>query len=66
MRPGKHDAFQAFADAVMRPAGMRVFGADEMTGALERRGLIDLRRDVRGFLQLVGGRKPSGDEPMPR
>lgn len=52
------DAFQAVADAVMRPAGMRVFGAGEVTGALARRGLIDLRRDVSGFLQLVGGRKP--------
>lgn len=52
------DAFQAFADAVMRPAGMRVFGAHEVTGALARRGLVDLRRDVSGFLQLVAGSKP--------
>lgn len=52
------DALQAFADAVMRPVGMRVFGAREVTGALAQRGLIDLRRDVSGFLQLVVGGKP--------
>jgi ubiquinone/menaquinone biosynthesis C-methylase UbiE len=57
------DAFQALADAVMRPAGMRVFGAHEVTGALAQRGLIDLRRDVSGFLQLVAGRALNAEEP---
>lgn len=46
------------ADAVMRPAGMRVFGADEVTAALAARGLIDVRRELSGVLQLVGATRP--------
>lgn len=46
------------ADALTRPAGMRVFGADEVTAALRERGLVDVRRELAGFLQLVGGTAP--------
>lgn len=52
------DALQPLTDALLRPAGMRVFGAREVTAALAHRGLIDLRRDVSGFVQLVAGHRP--------
>ncbi len=46
------------ADALMRPAGMRVFGADEVTAALRDRGLVHVRRELAGFLQLAAGSRP--------
>jgi ubiquinone/menaquinone biosynthesis C-methylase UbiE len=41
-----------------RPSGVRVFGPQEITDALAGHGLEDVRREIRGFAQLVGARKP--------
>lgn len=46
------------ARAVAAPSGLRVFGADEITEAFRAHGLVDVRRDLRGFSQIVGARKP--------
>jgi len=43
---------------VERLSGMRVFEADEITGALAERGFIDVRQRVSGLVQFVGGRLP--------
>jgi hypothetical protein len=46
-------------DAVVRNlTGIRVFGGDELTGALESHGLVDVRRRVAGFAQFVSARRP--------
>jgi len=39
-------------------AGIRMFEPDEITDALRARGLVDVRRQVTGFVQFVGARKP--------
>ena len=44
---------------VKRLTGVRVFGHDELTGALSARGLIDLWQHVAGVAQFVGARKPA-------
>jgi len=41
---------------VERLSGMRVFEADEITGALAERGFEDIRCRVSGLVQFVGGR----------
>jgi SAM-dependent methyltransferase len=38
--------------------GVRLFGHDELTGALRERGLADIRQHVAGLGQFVGARKP--------
>jgi SAM-dependent methyltransferase len=40
-------------------AAIRMFERDEITGALEGHGLVDVRRRVTGLTQFVGGRKPA-------
>jgi SAM-dependent methyltransferase len=37
-------------------SGMRVFGQDEITGALRERGFVDVHQRVHGLTQFVGGR----------
>ena len=39
-----------------RASGMKVFEADEITGALEQRGFTSIHRGVAGMVQFVGGR----------
>jgi SAM-dependent methyltransferase len=39
--------------------GVRIFGHDELTGALTARGLIDVQQRVAGLAQFVGARKPA-------
>ncbi|MDP9346210.1 MAG: methyltransferase domain-containing protein [Actinomycetota bacterium] len=39
-------------------SGMHVFEADDITGALTDRGLVDVHQRVAGFTQFVGGRLP--------
>ncbi len=47
-------------DAVVRTlTGVRIFGRDELTGALERNGLEGIGRHVSGMGQFVGGRLPA-------
>jgi SAM-dependent methyltransferase len=41
---------------VERLSGIRVFEADEITGALADRGFVDVRQRVSGLVQFVGGR----------
>lgn len=41
-----------------RPSGIRVFGQDEVTGALADRGLESIHQRVGGVAQFVGARKP--------
>lgn len=43
---------------VGRASGMRLFGVDEITGALERRGFGDIQQRLAGATQFVGGRLP--------
>jgi SAM-dependent methyltransferase len=38
--------------------GVRMFGRDELTGALAAQGLIDIEQDVRGLGQFVAARGP--------
>ena len=48
------------ADAVVRPlTGVRVFGRDDLTGALASHGLADVRLRASGFAQFVSARRPS-------
>lgn len=47
------------AAAVGHLGGMRVFGADEVTGALTRRGLEITEHRVAGATQIVGARRPA-------
>ena len=39
-------------------SGQRMFERDEITGALEDRGLKDVRQRISGLAQFVGGRLP--------
>lgn len=39
-------------------SGFRWFGPDEITGALEDHGLVEIRREIRGVMQYVGARRP--------
>jgi len=48
------------ANAVVRGlSGVRVFGQDELTRALEAQGAIDIERKVSGLAQFVSARKPA-------
>jgi len=67
LAPGGRVAILTSARAPLTPApvgalvgaatGLRVFGRDEITGALEERGFEDVRRQISGFAQFVGARK---------
>ncbi len=47
------------ANAVVRPlSGVRVFGRDELTGALVDGGLVGVEQQVTGLAQFVSGRRP--------
>ncbi len=49
----------AVTDAVVRRAtGIRVFGREDLTGALREHGFTGVRRRVTGFAQFVSARKP--------
>jgi SAM-dependent methyltransferase len=46
-------------DALVRPlSGTRIFGRDELTGALEERGLTAIDRRLTGLAQFVSARAP--------
>jgi hypothetical protein len=36
-----------------------MFSAEEITDALKAAGMLGVTRDIRGFTQLVGARKPA-------
>ena len=40
-------------------SGVRIFGREELTGALTRGGLVDVEQRIAGLAQFVSGRKPS-------
>jgi hypothetical protein len=45
-------------DALVRPlTGIRMFGRDDLTGALREHGLVDVRRRVSGLAQFVSARR---------
>lgn len=46
--------------AVAGFGGLRVFGRDEITGALSTHGITSITQEVRGVTQIVGGRKVGG------
>lgn len=49
------------ANALVRPlTGVRIFGRDDLTDALRRLELVDVRQRVTGLAQFVGARKPAG------
>jgi ubiquinone/menaquinone biosynthesis C-methylase UbiE len=72
LAPGGRVAILTSARAPLTPApvgalvgaatGLRVFGRDEITSALEERGFVDVKRRISGLAQFVGGRK-GGDRP---
>jgi ubiquinone/menaquinone biosynthesis C-methylase UbiE len=48
-------------DAVVRPlTGVRMFGRDDLTGALASHGLAGVRLRTGRFAQFVSARRPSG------
>jgi SAM-dependent methyltransferase len=49
---------RAVDGALGRASGMRMFEPDEITEALEARGLVDVRRRIAGLTQFVGARLP--------
>lgn len=51
--------FGPLATAIGRVSGMRVFGPEEVTGALTRRGLEITAHRVAGATQIVGARRPA-------
>jgi SAM-dependent methyltransferase len=44
-----------------RLSGMRVFGQDELVGALQSRGFVDVHQRLTGLVQFVGGRLEGGE-----
>jgi SAM-dependent methyltransferase len=49
------------ADAVVRPlTGIRIFGREDLTGALRRHGLVDVRLQMSGLAQFVSARRLNG------
>jgi SAM-dependent methyltransferase len=49
----------AVSDAVVRGlTGVRIFGRDELTGALAGHGLVEVGQRVAGFAQFVSARRP--------
>jgi ubiquinone/menaquinone biosynthesis C-methylase UbiE len=67
LAPGGRVAILTSARAPLTPApvgalvgaatGLRVFGRDEITGALEERGFEGVQRQISGLAQFVGARK---------
>ncbi len=53
--PGLTRPIVNFAGAT---SGFRWFGPDEITGAFEDHGLVEIRREIRGVMQYVGARRP--------
>jgi ubiquinone/menaquinone biosynthesis C-methylase UbiE len=49
---------QALERAVAGPAGIRMFGQDEIVTALQERGFTDVRQRLSGLTQFAGGRVP--------
>jgi SAM-dependent methyltransferase len=49
---------QLFETALARPAGIRLFGREEIVEALRARGFTDIRQRISGLTQFVGGRLP--------
>jgi SAM-dependent methyltransferase len=41
-------------------SGMRMFDREELTGVLRAGGLVDVRQEIKGFVQFVNARKPAG------
>ena len=52
---------RAVSLAATAPGGIRVFGRDEITAALERAGMSEVRQRVSGFAQFVGARNPGAN-----
>lgn len=42
-----------------RRGGVHMFGRDELTDWLEKLGYQDIRREVHGFIQFIGARRPA-------
>ena len=53
---GRTAALRALETAVAAPAGIRMFGQDELIDALRARGFTDIRQRLSGLTQFVGGR----------
>jgi SAM-dependent methyltransferase len=53
---GRSTALRAWASLVQSRSGMRMFERDEVTGALEARGFVEVRQRLTGVTQFVGGR----------
>lgn len=50
---------RGFAQRVVGPAGMRVFGAHDITDRLTRAGFTEVVRETHGFFQYVAGTAPA-------
>jgi SAM-dependent methyltransferase len=53
---GRSAPLRTFESAVGSRSGMRMFEQDEIVGALEARGFVEIRQRLSGFTQFVGGR----------
>jgi SAM-dependent methyltransferase len=56
---GRTAPLRALETAVAAPAGIRMFGQEELTDALRFRGFTDVRQRLSGLTQFVGGRLPA-------
>jgi SAM-dependent methyltransferase len=56
---GRSAPLRTFESVIGSRSGMRMFEQDEITGALERRGFVEIRQRLSGFTQFVGGRLPT-------
>ncbi|MEA2352325.1 MAG: hypothetical protein QOJ14_739 [Thermoleophilaceae bacterium] len=53
---GRSGPLRTFESIVGGRSGMRMFERDEVVGALEDRGYVDIRQRITGLTQFVGGR----------
>ena len=54
---GRSTMLRAWESVVESRSGMRMFERDEIVGAFEARGFVDIGRRVTGVTQFVGGRQ---------
>jgi ubiquinone/menaquinone biosynthesis C-methylase UbiE len=52
---GRSAPLRTFESVVGSRSGMRMFEQNEVVGALERRGFVEIRQRLSGFTQFVGG-----------
>ena len=56
---GRTGPLRTLEKAIAAPAGIHMFGQDELVEALRERGFTDIRQRLSGLTQFVGGRLPA-------